>query len=76
MLVLTRKTGEQIFVGDSITITVVRLGNHTVRIGIEAPGEVLILRAELAEDEDLLDGIATDFVLRERESLEADKNGR
>ena len=47
MLVLSRKVGERIVVGDKITITVVRLGKGSVRIGIEAPDDMAIVREEL-----------------------------
>ena len=47
MLVLSRKPGERILIGDDITITVVRLGPNNVRIGIEAPTEMNIVREEL-----------------------------
>ena len=47
MLVLSRREGEKIIIGDSIVITVVRGGADKVRIGIEAPENVLILRGEL-----------------------------
>ena len=47
MLVLSRKVGERIVVGDKITITVVRLGQGSVRIGIEAPDSMAIVREEL-----------------------------
>jgi carbon storage regulator len=47
MLVLSRREGEKIIIGDSIVITVVRTGGDKVRIGIEAPENVLILRGEL-----------------------------
>jgi carbon storage regulator len=49
MLVLTRKVGERIQVGDSIVVTVVRVQNDKVRIGIEAPAEVAIVREEVLE---------------------------
>jgi carbon storage regulator len=49
MLVLTRRENEQICVGNMITITVVRLEGDKVRIGIEAPDDVPIDRAEIAE---------------------------
>lgn len=48
MLVLTRKLQEQIHIGDSITITVVRIQGNTVRVGIEAPKEVRVIRGEVA----------------------------
>ena len=49
MLVLTRKVNERIRVGDEITITVVRLGPGSVRLGIDAPGHMAIVREELAQ---------------------------
>ncbi|MCO6459243.1 MAG: carbon storage regulator [Pirellulaceae bacterium] len=51
MLVLSRKVGERIRIGDEITITVVRLIGGTVRIGIEAPPSLLIVREELTADQ-------------------------
>ncbi|HAN98177.1 MAG TPA: hypothetical protein DCQ98_12425 [Planctomycetaceae bacterium] len=47
MLVLTRKSGESIRIGDGISITVVDLGKGRVKIGIDAPPEVAIRRGEL-----------------------------
>lgn len=47
MLVLSRKSGERILVGDDIVITIVRIGPNTVRLGIEAPGHLNIVREEL-----------------------------
>ena len=47
MLVLTRKIGQQIRIGDQITLTIVKTQGQTVRVGIEAPADVRILRAEL-----------------------------
>lgn len=47
MLVLGRKRGEQIWVGDSIRITVVKLDNQSVRLGVEAPAHVRVDRAEV-----------------------------
>jgi len=47
MLVLSRKTGQRILIGDDITVTLVRVDGDTVRIGIEAPETVRILREEL-----------------------------
>lgn len=47
MLVLTRKLDEKIIIGDNIVITVVRLDRDKVRLGIDAPSNVIILREEL-----------------------------
>lgn len=47
MLVLSRREGEKIIIGDSITVTIVRMGGDKVRLGIEAPDDLLILRGEL-----------------------------
>jgi carbon storage regulator len=47
MLVLSRKERERIRVGDSIVVTIVRVSGDKVRIGIEAPSDVLVLRDEL-----------------------------
>lgn len=47
MLVLSRKEAERIRVGDAITVTVVRVSGDKVRIGIEAPSNVVVLRDEL-----------------------------
>jgi carbon storage regulator CsrA len=48
MLVLTRKTQEQIHIGESVVITIVRIQGNTVRVGIEAPTDVRVVRGEVA----------------------------
>ena len=47
MLVLSRKVTERIRLGDNIVVTVVRVSGDRVRLGIEAPPDVLVLRDEL-----------------------------
>lgn len=47
MLVLSRKESERIKLGDSIVVTVVRVAGDKVRLGIEAPADMLVLREEL-----------------------------
>ena len=47
MLVISRKTGERINLGDDITVTVLEISGSTVRIGIEAPSEVAVHRHEV-----------------------------
>jgi len=47
MLVLSRKENERIKLGNSIVLTVIRVSGDRVRLGIEAPPDVLVLREEL-----------------------------
>lgn len=49
MLVLSRKPGERILIGDNVAVTIVRIGPNTVRLGIEAPRELQIVREEIFE---------------------------
>jgi len=53
MLVVSRKTEEGIIIGDSIKITVIEIGRDKVKIGIEAPQDVKIVRNELYDTEKL-----------------------
>jgi carbon storage regulator len=50
MLVLSRKVGEKIVIGDNITVTLVRLAGNRVAIGVDAPDRVRVMRGELAVD--------------------------
>jgi carbon storage regulator len=50
MLVLTRKLMERLFIGDDVCVTVVRLEGGQVRLGIDAPRHVSVVRAELVPD--------------------------
>ena len=50
MLVLSRKPGERILVGHDVKITVIRIGPNSVRIGIDAPNHMNIVREELTID--------------------------
>jgi|GEM_PF-571968 len=47
MLILTRKPGESLYIGDNIKITIVELKGHQIRVGIEAPTELRIYREEI-----------------------------
>ncbi len=49
MLILSRKTNEQIVIGDRIVITVVAIRGGNVRLGIEAPDDVPVHRQEVYE---------------------------
>ena len=50
MLVLSRKESEKIKLGSDIVLTIVRVSGDRVRLGIEAPAEMLILREELSPE--------------------------
>jgi carbon storage regulator len=52
MLVLSRKVGEKLVIGDNITIVVNRVAGNRVTIGIEAPDSVRVIRAELKPSAD------------------------
>ena len=58
MLVLSRKQNERIRVGDSVVVTIVRVSGDKVRIGIEAPADVRVLRDEL--DDELIGDVTID----------------
>ncbi len=49
MLVLSRRAGERIQIGDQIEVTVVRIGPGVVRIGIDAPSEMAVMREEIRQ---------------------------
>lgn len=81
MLILTRKPGESLFIGDDIKVVVVEIKGNQIRLGIEAPSNVRILREEIRkqiEDEnrsaaapvpgDSLDGFSTVLGLNVTES--------
>jgi carbon storage regulator len=48
MLVLSRKLGEKIIIGDNIVVTVVKIDRNQIRVGIEAPQDVQVYREEIA----------------------------
>ncbi len=49
MLILTRRAGETIHIGDNITVTVLSVQGNQVRLGIKAPRDVAVHREEIAE---------------------------
>ncbi|MCL2539706.1 MAG: carbon storage regulator CsrA [Oscillospiraceae bacterium] len=67
MLVLTRKPGESFFIGDEVKITVQSIRGDGVRIAIDAPREVKILRSELKEARE----INMESVMPEASAIEA-----
>jgi carbon storage regulator len=62
MLVLSRKAGERILIGDNVVINIVRIGPNTVKIGIDAPKTMNIVREELCETVEVAAGGATSTV--------------
>ena len=50
MLILTRRIGETLFIGDDITIKVVGINGNQVRIGIDASLDVQVMRSELLKE--------------------------
>ena len=60
MLVLSRKLQEQIKIGEEITVTVLKVKGNTVRVGIEAPKNVRVIRAELPERNPTTDSTDSD----------------
>lgn len=51
MLILTRRVGEMVKIGDSIEVTVLQVKGAQVRLGIKAPPEVVVLREEIVGKE-------------------------
>lgn len=58
MLVLTRKIGEQIRIGDTVTVRVLEVRGSQVRLGVEAPADVRIYREEIYHPEREANGAA------------------
>ena len=47
MLILTRKPGESLYIGDTVKVTIVEIKGNQIRVGIEAPQELRIYREEI-----------------------------
>lgn len=72
MLILSRKTNEEIVIGKDVVVTVVEIRGDKVRLGIEAPREVSVHRKEV---HDLIHGSPAGGGQREDANEEADANG-
>ena len=62
MLILTRRVGEKLVIGDNVTVTVLGVKGHQVRIGIDAPRDVSVNREEIYQR-----------ILKEKNALNGDK---
>jgi carbon storage regulator len=71
MLVLTRKTGETVHISTDITVTVLEVNGNRIRIGIDAPRQIPILRGELGRPQA---GSGDGPPERNKEILDADGN--
>lgn len=58
MLILTRRVGETLMIGDSVTVTVLGVKGNQVRIGITAPKDVAVHREEIFQRVDKVDKAA------------------
>ena len=68
MLILTRKSGEGLYIGDDIRITVLEIRGKQIRLGIEAPTNVVVLREEIyqrIQEENLQAAGARDIDVKE-----------
>jgi len=71
VLVITRKKGESILLGDNIEITIVNIDDQNVKIAIAAPREVIILRKELIKQVGEENKSAAQFNIEELEGLKS-----
>ena len=70
MLVLSRKLQQEIMIGENIKVTVLKVKGNTVRLGIEAPRSVRVIRGEL---EPIEEPMAEVTVVFDEKSLESEK---
>lgn len=71
MLVLSRKVGEKIWIGESICLQVVRITGGGVRLGIEAPAEIRVVRDEIKEKSTEVEGKDVDQKSTSRSDVDA-----
>lgn len=71
MLVLTRKRDEVIQIGDNIVIKILKTGKGAIKIGIEAPGDIRVIRGELLETEKQTEIVETPASAQKKQGLNA-----
>lgn len=76
MLILTRKPGEGIVIGDDIRITIVEIKGGGIRIGIDAPADKKIYRQEVYDRICQENREATQWNIADLDALSASLNGR
>ena len=64
MLVLSRKVGERILIGENISVTVVRVAQGIVRLGVEAPTDLPIVREEIKDVEVIRTSLGSESSVR------------
>ncbi|TWU42845.1 carbon storage regulator [Novipirellula artificiosorum] len=69
MLVLSRKEGEQLLIGENIVLTINRISANRVAIGIEAPKDIRIVRGELDQKEISPRGVSPMSVVVEQSTV-------
>lgn len=69
MLVLSRKIQEQVRIGDNITLTILQIKGKTVRVGIEAPRNIRVVRGELPRKESSPAGAEEEISAKESEEV-------
>ncbi len=60
MLILTRRVGETLVIGENVKLTVLSVKGNQIRLGVEAPKSVSIQRSELSTDNEQKDKLAKD----------------
>ena len=76
MLVLTRKIGERIRIGDTITVRVLEVRGSQVRLGVEAPADVRIYREEIYPNQPGGNGVASTEAPEQQPPAAPQPNGR
>jgi carbon storage regulator CsrA len=76
MLVLTRKHQEKIRIGNNITITILKTKGKAVRVGIEAPSDVPVVRGELAASAESVVRVGEDAAQSTSETVSTPRRGR